>query len=294
MAVEVHLVDGTYELFRAYYGAPKKSAPDGTEVGATVGLGRTLLALINNEGATHIAVAFDHVVESFRNDLFDGYKTGEGIEPELWDQFGPAERITRALGLVVWPMLEFEADDALAAAAAKYGPGPSVERVLICSPDKDLAQCVRGERIVCLDRRRKKIIDEQGVVEKYGVSPASIPDWLALVGDAADGIPGIPRWGASSSAKALAAYTHIDAIPDDPAAWSFKVRGAEALAQSLRSRREELALYRTLATLREDVPLQETLDDLEWRGARRAELREVCQALGEKGLLERVSRYLPS
>ena len=172
-AVEVHLVDGTYELFRAYYGAPKKSTPDGTEVGATVGLGRTLLSLINREGATHIGVAFDHVVESFRNDLFDGYKTGEGIEPELWAQFGPAEQITHALGLVVWPMLEFEADDALATAAARYDRAPRVTRVLICSPDKDLAQCVRGERIVCLDRRRKKIIDERGVVEKYGVSPGS-------------------------------------------------------------------------------------------------------------------------
>ncbi len=293
-AVEVHLVDGTYELFRSYYGAPKKSVSDGTEVGATVALGRTLLSLINNEGATHIGVAFDHVVESFRNDLFDGYKTGEGVEPDLWAQFGPAEQIARALGLVVWPMVEFEADDALAAAAAEYGRSPRVKRVLICSPDKDLAQCVRGERIVCLDRRRKKIIDEQGVVEKYGVSPVSIPDWLALVGDAADGIPGIPRWGASSSAKALAACTHIDAIPDDPAAWTFKVRGAEGLAESLRSRRDELELYRTLATLREDVPLKETLDDLEWCGARRTELREMCQALGENGLLERVSRYPPS
>ncbi len=292
--MEVHLVDGTYELFRAYYGAPKKSAPDGTEVGATVALGRTLLSLINKEGATHIGVAFDHVVESFRNDLFDGYKTGEGIEPALRAQFGPAEEITHALGLVVWPMVEFEADDALATAAAKYGRSRQVERVLICSPDKDLAQCVRGKRIVCLDRRRKKIIDEQGVVEKYGVSPESIPDLLALVGDAADGIPGIPRWGASSSAKALAVCTHIEAIADDPAAWTFQVRGAEALAENLRSRRDELALYRTLATLREDVPLQETLDDLEWRGARRTELREICRALGETGLLERVSRYSPS
>ena len=293
-AVELHLVDGTYELFRAYYGAPEKTAPDGSEVGATVALGRTLLSLIHKEGATHIGVAFDHVVESFRNDLFDGYKTGEGIDPKLWAQFGSAERITSALGLAVWPMVEFEADDALATAAAKYGRSQRVKRVLICSPDKDLAQCVRGERIVCLDRRRKKIIDEQGVVEKYGVSPVSIPDWLALVGDAADGIPGIPRWGATSSAKALSAYTHIDAIPDDPAAWNFKVRGAEGLAESLRSRRDDLALYRTLATLREDVPLKETLDDLEWHGARRTELQEMCQALGENGLLERVSRYSPS
>jgi 5'-3' exonuclease len=292
--MEVHLVDGTYELFRAYYGAPEKLAPDGTEVGATVGLARTLLALINNEGATHVGVAFDHVVESFRNDLFDGYKSGEGIDPLLWAQFGPAEQITNALGLVVWPMVEFEADDGLAAAAKKYGEDPRVERVLICSPDKDMAQCVKKKRIVCLDRRRKKVIDEQGVIEKFGVSPESIPDWLALVGDAADGIPGIPRWGATSSAKALAACTHFEAIPDDSADWTFKVRGAAALAESLRTRRDELALYRKLATLREDVPLKETLDDLEWRGARQAELQQMCKALGENGLLERVSRYLPS
>jgi 5'-3' exonuclease len=290
--VKVHLVDGTYELFRAHYGAPEKTAPGGKQVGATVALGRSLLSLLNNEGATHVGVAFDHVVESFRNELFDGYKSGEGIDPDLFAQFETAERMTHALGLVVWPMVEFEADDGLATAAAAYARDERVEQVLICSPDKDMAQCVRGERVVMVDRRRRKIIDEPGVVEKYGVSPASIPDWLALVGDAADGIPGIPRWGARSSAVALAACGHVEAIPDDPEAWTFQVRGAKTLAENLRERREEVALYKTLATLREDAPLDETLEDLEWRGARRAELKRLSEELGEKDLPARIKRWL--
>jgi len=237
-------------------------------------------------------VAFDHVIESFRNELFAGYKTGQGIDPALLAQFEPAERMTRVLGLVVWPMIEFEADDALATAAARYRRDRRVERVLICSPDKDLAQCVRGQRVVLVDRRRKKTIDEAGVVEKYGVRPASIPDWLALVGDAADGIPGIPRWGARSSAAALGACGHIEAIPDDPAKWKFEVRGAGGLAESLRTRRDELALYRTLATLREDVPLTEAIEDLEWRGARRPELETLCRELGDDRLPGSVTRWL--
>ena len=290
--MQVHLVDGTYELFRAFFGAPRKTAPDGREAGATLALGRTLLSLIDNEGATHAGVAFDHVIESFRNELFGGYKTGAGVDPDLLAQFEPAERMTRALGLVAWPMVEFEADDALATAAARYARDRRVERVLICSPDKDLAQCVRGQRVVLVDRLRKKIIDEAAVLEKYGVEPGSIPDWLALVGDAADGIPGIPRWGARSSAAALRACGHIEAIPDDPAQWQFKTRGAAALAASLRTRREELALYRTLATLREDVPLTETIGDLEWRGARRPELETLCRELGDNRLPARVRRWL--
>ena len=213
MSLIIHLVDGTYELFRAYYGAPEVLSPEGQEVGAVRGLARSLLSLIRNEGATHVGIAFDHTVESFRNDLFDGYKTGEGMEPELWAQFEPAERVARALGFVVWPMVEFEADDALATAADRYAKNRAVKRVLVCTPDKDLAQCVSGERVVCVDRRRRKIIDEAGVVEKFGVSPQSIPDWLALVGDAADGIPGIPRWGARSAATVLARYGHLEAIP---------------------------------------------------------------------------------
>jgi 5'-3' exonuclease len=289
--VEIHLIDGTYELFRAFYGAPRATAPDGREVGATRGLARSLLALVRNDGATHVAVAFDHVIESFRNDLFAGYKTGEGIDPDLRAQFEPAEEICRALGFVVWPMIEFEADDALASGAARYGRDQRVQRVLLCSPDKDLAQCVRGTRIVGLDRRRRKLLDEDGVHEKFGVGPASIPDWLALVGDAADGIPGIRGWGARTASAALAAHGHFDRIPEDPAAWRFEVRGAQAKALSLSEHREELELYRTLATLREDVPLNEGLEDLAWRGADRARLQEACSSLGDEGLLERVPRW---
>ncbi len=201
--MKIHLVDGTYELFRNHFGAPPKKAPDGREVGATLGLLRSLLLLLSNPDVTHIACAFDHVIESFRNDLFDGYKTGEGTDPELLAQFTLAEEAVSALGVVVWPMVEFEADDALASAVARFKGEKAVEQVVICSPDKDLAQLVSGQHIVCWDRRRDIIIDEAGVVEKYGVSPASIPDWLALVGDSADGIPGIPAWGAKSSASCI-------------------------------------------------------------------------------------------
>jgi 5'-3' exonuclease len=247
--------------------------------------------LIRNESATHVAVAFDHVIESFRNELFGGYKTGAGIDPDLWEQFGLAEQMTHALGLVVWPMVEFEADDALATAASRFSELENVSQVCICSPDKDLTQCVVGKRIICVDRRQKKIIDEEAVREKFGVSPASIPDWLALVGDSADGIPGIPRWGAASSAKLLTEYGHIEKIPDDPAHWTVKVRGAASLAKSLQIWRDEVHLYKQLATLRTDVPLEESVADLEWQGARRAELRALCEELGDKALLARVPRW---
>ena len=286
--MEVHLVDGTYELFRAYYGAPGSLAPDGKEVGATRALARSLISLLRHEGATHVAVAFDHVVESFRNELFDGYKTAEGIEPELLSQFQLAEQVTHALGLVVWPMVEFEADDALASAAARFERDRSVTRVCICSPDKDLAQCVRGERVVCVDRRRKTIIDETAVLAKFGVRPASIPDWLALVGDRADGIPGIPRWGARSSSVVLSRYRHIEQIPDDAAAWDVEVRGARTLATNLSTRRDDAALFRRLATLRTDVPLEQRRDDLEWQGPRREELEALCRELGDDSLIDRV------
>lgn len=292
--MKIHVVDGTYELFRAYYGAPPATAPDGREVGATRGLARSLLSLIRNEGATHVAVAFDHVIESFRNELFAGYKTGAGIDPDLWEQFGLAEHITHALGIVVWPMVEFEADDALATAASRFGQredGSDVSQVCICSPDKDLTQCVVEKRIICIDRRQKKIMDEDAVRVKFGVSPASIPDWLALVGDSADGIPGIPRWGAASSAKLLAEYGHIEQIPDDPETWTIKVRGAAALAENLNRRRNEAQLYTQLATLRTDVPLEESVADLEWRGAQRDELEAVCEELGDAALLARVPRW---
>ncbi|MCA9669040.1 MAG: flap endonuclease [Myxococcales bacterium] len=284
----VHLVDGTYELFRQFFGAPDAKAPDGREVGATRALLRTLISLLREETTTHIACAYDTQIESFRNAMFDGYKTGEGMEPLLWAQFPLAERATRALGITCWSMIEFEADDGLATGAARYGQSPEVERIFLCSPDKDLMQCVRGDRIVMLDRRRNKIIDEDGVREKLGISPGSVPDYLGLVGDSADGIPGIPRWGAKSAAAVLSVYEHIDNIPDDHTRWTVKVRGAEALAQNLAERRDDAALYRQLAVLRTDVPHAESLDDLRWRGAKRDELEALCAELGEDRIIERV------
>lgn len=289
--MKLHLVDGTFELFRAYHGAPPATAPDGREVGATRGLLRSLLALLHDDAVTHVAVAFDHVIESFRNGLFPGYKTGAGVPPDLLAQFDLAERATHALGLVTWPMVEFETDDALATAAARWADVSGVEQVVICSPDKDLAQCVRGARVVTFDRLRRELRDEGGVVAKFGVRPASIPDWLALVGDSADGIPGVRGWGAKSAATLLARYDHVEAIPDDPATWSASVRGAERLAASLRAARADLQLYKTLATLRTDVPLAETLAELEWRGARRAALVELTRETGDGTLLERVRRF---
>jgi 5'-3' exonuclease len=286
--MRVHLVDGTYELFRAHFGAPAATAPDGTEVGATRGLLRSLLALLREDGVTHVACAFDHVIESFRNRLFAGYKTGEGVPEELMAQFPLAERATQALGLVTWSMVEFEADDALATAAARFADAPGVEEVLLCTPDKDLAQCVRGERVVCFDRLRRRRLDEVGVVGKFGVPPASIPDWLALVGDDVDGIPGLERWGAKSASAVLARYRHLEGIPDDERSWEVAVRGAPALAQSLREGRVQAGLYRLLATLRTDVPLAEGFEDLRWRGARRRALEALCRELGETDLLARV------
>jgi len=280
--VRVHLVDGTYELFRAHYGAPPARGRDGLEVGATRGLLRTLLALLRTRDVTHVACAFDHVIESFRNDLYPGYKTGEGVPEELLAQFPLAERAAHALGVVVWPMVEMEADDALATAAARWADAEGVEQVVICSPDKDLAQCVRGERVVCLDRRRQLVRDEAGVVARFGVAPASIPDWLALVGDSADGYPGIPGWGEKSAAAVLARYRHLEAIPPDERAWDVDVRSAERLARSLRERREEAELYRLLARLRTDAPIEEALDDLRWRGARRSELLALGSEIGEE------------
>jgi 5'-3' exonuclease len=289
--VRLHLVDGTYELFRAYFGAPRATDPRGMEVGATRGLIRSLWSLLREDGVTHVACAFDHVIESFRNRLFDGYKTADGVPTELMEQFPLAEHACRALGVVVWPMVEFEADDALATAAARWAEAPEVEQVVICSPDKDLAQCVRGRRVVCFDRMRRRLLDEAGVVAKFGVAPASIPDWLALVGDSADGIPGVPRWGAKSAAALLARYGRVDAIPADEREWDVPVRGAAVLAQSLREHTAEAELYRTLATLRIDVPLAEPIEDLLWRGALRAELMGLCRDLGDEGFVERVGRW---
>jgi len=289
--MKVHLVDGTYELFRAFFGAPPARDVAGRPVGAVRGLLATLLSLLREPGVTHVACAFDHVIESFRNALFDGYKTGEGIDPDLLAQFGPAERAAAALGLVVWPMVEFEADDALATAAARFCDAPGVEQVVICTPDKDLAQCVAGRRIVCRDRRRGEDRDEAGVLARFGVPPATIPDWLALVGDGADGIPGLPGWGEKSAALVLARYSRLEAIPDDPASWDVAVRGRDRLAGSLRAGRAEAALYRRLATLRTDVPLAEGLADLEWRGAWRQDLEALCRETGYEELLGRVTRW---
>ena len=288
--MRIHLVDGTYELFRSYFGAPPKKAPDGREVGATLGLLNSLLALLTKPGVTHVACAFDHVIESFRNDLYTGYKTSEGVDPNLLAQFPLAEEAVAALGVAVWPMVEFEADDALATAAKRYKKNKSVEQILICSPDKDLAQLVDGDKVVCWDRRRDIIIDEAGVVEKFGVPPKSIPDWLALVGDSADGYPGIPGWGAKSASAVLTHYKHMEAIPDDPGHWevsSISAGRARSLAESLSQRREEARLYKRLATVRGDVPLKEKLSELKWQGAHKR-LKEFCHELGEERIPERI------
>jgi 5'-3' exonuclease len=292
--MKVHLVDGTYELFRNFYGAPPKKAQDGREVGATLGLLRSLMMMLTAPDVTHIGVAFDHVIESFRNKLYAGYKTGEGVDPALMSQFPLAEEAVRALGMVVWPMVEFEADDALATAAKMLSAHKSVRQVVLCSPDKDLAQLVSGKRIVCWDRRREIVIDEPAVVQKYGVRPASIPDWLALVGDSADGYPGIPGWGEKSASTVLKRFKHLELIPDDPSKWrldSLSPGRAASLAGNLSSRRVEAALYKKLSTLREDVPLKEGLGDLEWKGARK-KLVELCNAWGDQRIPARVTRWL--
>ncbi len=289
--MKIHLIDGTYELFRAYFAMPSMSAPDGRPVGAVRGLLQTLLALLKEDDVTHVACAFDHVVESFRNDLFDGYKTGEGVPEDLFSQFGLAERAVRSLGIVVWPMVEFEADDALATAVARWSGEADVEQIVICSPDKDLMQMVSGDEVVSLDRRRDITIDEPGVWEKFGVGPKSIPDYLALVGDAADGIPGIPRWGAKSAATVLARYGRLEDIPVDPSDWDVKVRGANSMATSLEDRRGDAALYKRLAILRTDVPLKESIQDLEWRGAVETDYKTLCTELGFNRLANSPQRW---
>jgi 5'-3' exonuclease len=278
-AMRAHLVDGTYELFRAWFGAPPAQV-GGREVGAARGLLRSLAALLRGGEVSHVGVAFDHVIESFRNDLYDGYKTGAGLDPDLVGQFELAERVAAALGAQVWPMVDVEADDALATAAARLADDAAVDQVVIASPDKDLTQCVRGDRVVTWDRMRGITLDEPGVVAKFGVGPASIPDWLALVGDTADGIPGVPRWGAKSAAAVLSRWRHVDDIPDDPAAWEIKVRGAASLAASLAGHRDEARLWRRLATLRTDAPIDAGRDALAWRGADPARLAAVCAELG--------------
>ena len=261
----IHVVDGTYELFRHYYALPPALDEEGRDVAAVRGVLTSLRGMLQG-GATHIGVATDHVIESFRNPLWPGYKTGEGIDPVLWAQFPLLEEALVEAGIVVWPMVEFEADDALAAAAARAAADPRVERVIICTPDKDLAQCVRGTRVVQLNRRTRTFFDEAGIVAKFGVSPASIPDYLALVGDAADGFPGLPGWGAKSAAAVLAKYGHLEAIPADPRSWSVNVASPAKLAQTLQRDLDLALLFRKLATLRTDIALFDDVESLRWSG----------------------------
>ena len=289
--MRIHLVDGTYELFRSFFGAPSKKAPDGREVGATLGLLNSLLSLLTKSGATHVACAFDHVIESFRNDLFPGYKTSAGVAQDLLAQFALAEEAVAAFGLVVWPMVEFEADDALASAATRFRSEDGVEQVIICSPDKDLAQLVSGNQVVCWDRRRDIVYDEAAVLAKYGVQPASIPDWLALVGDSADGYPGLSGWGPKSASVVLSRFEHIEAIPEDPGRWGLGSARTQQLSERLRAHSEDVLLYRRLATLRRDVPLQVRIADLEWRGAHQR-LKALCRELGAEKFAERVPRWI--
>jgi 5'-3' exonuclease len=265
VAMRVHLIDGTYELFRHYYALPKVRDSTGQEVAAVRGVLASLIGMLGT-GVTHIGVATDHVIESFRNDLWPGYKTGEGVEPDLLAQFPLLEEALSALGIVVWPMVEFEADDALAAAAAAAANESRVEQVIICTPDKDLAQCVRGTRVVQLDRRKNVVRDETGVKDKFGVLPTSIPDYLALVGDSADGFPGLPGWGAKSAAAVLAKFGHIESIPSDWRQWEVNVASPKALAGRLIADRDHALLFRQLATLRTDIPLFASVDQLQWAG----------------------------
>lgn len=263
--MDVYLIDGTYELFRYYHALPSARDAQGMEVGAVRGVLGSVLGMINR-GATHVAVATDHIIESFRNRLWPGYKTGAGIEPDLYLQFPLLEEALTAMGVVVWPMIEYEADDALAAAAAAAARSADVSRVVICTPDKDLAQCVQGTRVVQLNRRTNEIRDEQGVVAKFGVPPSSIPDYLALVGDSADGYPGLPGWGAKSAAAVLARFGHLESIPSDPKAWHVNAANAATLSATLERNRKLVSLFRDLATLRCDLPLFESIDELRWKG----------------------------
>jgi 5'-3' exonuclease len=265
--MDVYLVDGTYELFRHYYAVPSARDASGLEVGAVRGVVGSLLGMLNR-GATHVAVATDHVIESFRNGLWRGYKSSAGVDADLLAQFQPLEDALTALGVVVWPMVEFEADDALAAGAARAALDPRVERVIICTPDKDLGQCVRGTRVVQLDRRRNITRDEAGIVAKFGVRPTSIPDYLALVGDASDGYPGLPGWGAKSTAAVIAKFEHLEAIPEDSREWRVNAANATTLAATFARERDHAFLFRDLATLRTDIPLFESVDELKWGGPR--------------------------
>jgi 5'-3' exonuclease len=286
--MKVHLVDGTYELFRHYFAVPPHLDSNGREVGAARGVLTSMIALLE-EGATHVGVATDHVIESFRNDLYPGYKTGEGIEPALREQFEPLEDGLEAAGFTVFRMEEYEADDGLAAAARVAAADPRVEQVVICSPDKDLAQCVSGQKVVQLDRRKRTTYDAAGVREKFGVDPVSIPDYLALVGDSADGFPGLPGWGAKSAAAVLGHYEKLERIPADPETWAVKVRGARKLSLTLESGRDDALLFRRLAVLDAEGPVVGAVDDWRWEGPTRA-FAGVVAAWGATQLAERADR----
>ncbi len=288
----VHLIDGTYELFRHHFGAPPRQTADGWEIGAVHGLVASTISLLAEEGVTHVGAAFDSVIESFRNDMFDGYKTGEGTPPELYAQFPVAERAMEALGVVVWSMIEQEADDGLAAAATKFEP--EVERVVILSPDKDMCQMYGDPQIVGFDRRKAAFIDTEGVWAKFGVAPESIPDYLALVGDTADGIPGLAGWGAKSTAAVLAQYTHLESVPVSEEDWVVKVRSAARLAATLRDNMPAALLYRDLATLRTDADIPQSLDGLEWKGVHRDDFIALCDELGFGSIRNRPTMWVES
>jgi 5'-3' exonuclease len=288
--MKIHLVDGTYELFRAHFGAPPKKASDGMEVGATLGLVRSMMLLLSDPEVTHVAVAFDHVIESFRNKMYMGYKSSEGVDPVILNQFPVAEKLVSALGMVIWPQVKFEADDAIATAVTKFKKVKSVEQIVICSVDKDLTQMVDGDRVICWDRRREITLNAQGVTEKFGVGPESIPDYLALVGDAADGFPGVKGWGATSTAAVLSRFKHIESIPKDPNQLGLGLGRATTLVENLRQNYQEALLFRELSTLRTDVPLKENLADLKWQGAY-TRLKKLCHELGDERIPERITKW---
>ena len=286
--MNVFLIDGTYELFRHFYAVPASSDTDGNEIGAVRGVLGSIVAMLE-DGVTHVGVATDHVIESFRNELWSGYKTGEGIDPVLHKQFHPLEKALSAMGVAVWPMEEFEADDGLASAAVKAAADEAVEQVFICTPDKDLAQCVVDNRVVQFDRRAGLLRDAKGVREKFGVSPSSIPDYLALMGDSADGFPGLPGWGHKSASTLLGHYGHLEQIPEKPDSWAVKVRGAKKLAQTLVEQREVALRFRDLATLREDAPVFDSVEQVRWVGPQ-ANFFDLCAKMNVGRIYRRVDR----
>jgi len=285
--MDIHVIDGTYELFRYFYAVPSTKDSSGQEIGAVRGVLGSVLSIIEG-GATHVGVATDHVIESFRNDLYLRYKTGEGVDPALLSQFPILEEALQSMGVLVWPMVEFEADDALASAAAKAAQDDRVRQIIICTPDKDLSQCVVGSRVVQLDRQRKTVRDEAGVIGKFGVKPSSIPDYLAVVGDNADGFPGISGWGSKTASAVFSKYPHLEDIPKDWRRWDPMVRRARPLAESLFAAWEDALLFRTLATLRVDVPVFSSIDDLLWKGAAQ-DFKQTCERLNAPDLLRRAS-----